>query len=97
LPNGGRNTLPVRPINNWDLTLYKRFTVAERYSLSVGAAALNLFNHPQYIPGSVDTVNGPEYTSSYNFQTVTNAFFNHPEKEFLNNSRNMSLSAKFDF
>jgi hypothetical protein len=50
-----------------------------------------------YIPGSVDTVNGPEYTSSYNFQTVTNAFFNHPEKEFLNNSRNMSLSAKFDF
>ena len=97
LPNGGRNTLPVRPINNWDLTLYKRFTVAERYSLSVGAAALNLFNHPQYIPGSVDTVNGPSYTANYNFQTVTNAFFNHPEKEFLNNSRNMSLSAKFDF
>jgi hypothetical protein len=97
LPNAHRNTLPLRPINNWDLSLYKRFTLRERYGLEIGIQAWNVMNHPQYIPGSVDTVNGPSFTSSYNVQTVSNAFFNHPEKEFLNNSRNMQLSGKINF
>ena len=66
----------------------------ERYSLEVGIQAYNIFNHPQYIPGSVDNVNGPSYTSSYNFQTVNNAFFNRPDKEFLNNARTMQLSGR---
>ena len=97
LPTAHRNTLPVRPINNVDLSLYKRFSLRERYSLEIGIQAWNVLNHPQYIPGSVDTVNGPEFTSSYNFQTVSNAFFNQPQKEFLNNSRNMQLSGKINF
>jgi hypothetical protein len=97
LPNAHRNTLPVRPINNWDLSMYKKVTVSERYTVELGIQAWNVLNHPQYIPGSVDTVNGPSFTASYNYQTVTNAFFNHPEKEFLNNSRNMQLSGKFNF
>jgi len=97
LPNGGRNTLPVRPINNFDLGVVKRFTIAEHYSLEIGGGAWNVLNHPQYIPGTVDNVNGPSYTASYNFQTVTNGFFNRPEKEFTNNARNMQLSAKVIF
>ena len=97
LPNSERNTLPIRPIDNMDLSLYKRLTVFERYSLEVGIQAFNILNHPQYQPGTVDNVNGPSYTSSYNFQTVTNAFFNHPEKEFLNNARTMQLSGKIVF
>ncbi len=97
LPNGARNTLPVRPIDNLDLAAYKRFTIFEHYSLEFGAQAFNVLNHAQYIPGSVDNVNGPSYTSSYNYQTVTNAFFNRPEKEFLNNARTMQLSGKINF
>jgi len=97
LPNGGRNTLPVRPINNFDLGVVKRFTIAEHYSLEIGGGAWNVLNHPQYIPGTVDNVNGPSYTASYNFQTVTNGFLNRPEKEFTNNARNMQLSAKVIF
>ncbi len=97
LPNGARNSLPVRPINNFDLSAFKRITVREHYSLEFGAQSFNVLNHAQYIPGTVDNVNATSYTASYNFQTVTNAFFNHPEKEFLNNARTMQLSLKFAF
>ena len=97
LPTASRNTLPGRPINNVDLAVYKRITVREHYSLEVGAQAFNVANHAQYIPGSVDNVNGPSYTASYNYQTVTSSFFNHPEKEFLNNARTMQLTGKINF
>jgi len=97
LPTAGRNTLPIRPIDNIDLAAYKRFTVHEHYSIEFGAQAFNILNHPQYQPGSVDNVNGPSYTSSYSFQTVTSAAFNHPEKIFLNNARTMQLTGKISF
>jgi hypothetical protein len=97
LPNASRNTLPVRPIDNFDLAAYKRITFFEHYTVEIGVQAFNVLNHPQYLPGSVDNVNGPSYTSSYNFQTVSNSFFNHPEKEFLNNARTMQLTGKINF
>jgi hypothetical protein len=97
LPTASRNTLPIRPIDNVDMSVFKRFTAFEHYSLELGAQAFNVLNHAQYQPGSVDNVNGPSYTASYNFQTVTNAFFNRPDKEFLNQARSMQLSAKFLF
>jgi hypothetical protein len=97
LPNAARNTLPGRPINNIDLAVYKRFTLREHYSVEFGAQAFNVANHAQYIAGTVDNVNGPSYTSSYNYQTVSSGFFNHPEKEFLNNARTMQLTGKINF
>ena len=97
LPNAARNTLPIRPINNLDVNLLKRITVFNRYSIEVGAQVFNVLNHAQYQPGTLDNVNGPSFTSSYNFQTVTSAAFNHPEKIFSNNPRTMQLSAKFSF
>jgi hypothetical protein len=97
LPNAARNTLPIRPIDNIDVGLYKRITFHDRYSLEAGVQAFNVLNHPQYQPGNIDNVNNPSFTSSYNFQTVTNAFFNHPEKEFLNQARAMQLTGKIIF
>jgi hypothetical protein len=97
LPNGARNTLPIRPIDNFDLAAFKRITVFEHYSFQFGAQAFNVFNHAQYIPGTVDNVNATSYTASYNFQTVTSSAFNHPEKEFTNNARTMQLSGKITF
>jgi hypothetical protein len=97
LPTAGRNTLPIRPIDNIDLALYKRFTVHDHYSFEFGIQAFNILNHAQYLPGTIDNVNGPSYTNSYNFQTVTSAAFNHPEKEFLNNARAMQLTGKINF
>jgi hypothetical protein len=98
LPNGARNTLPTRPINNWDLAAYKRLTFHERYSFEFGAQAYNVFNHAQYTPGTVNNINQTSNTSTYvNFQTVDNAFFGVPGKVFLNNGRTMQLSGKLFF
>ena len=98
LANSERNTLPIRPINNIDISLLKRITVFEHYSLAFGAGAFNVLNHAQYIPGTVDNVNATSYTATYSFQTASaGALFNHPEKEFQNNARTMQLALKFTF
>ncbi len=98
LPNGSRNTLATRPINNFDLAAYKRLTFHEHYSFEFGAQAYNVFNHAQYTPGTVNNINQTSNTSTYvNFQTVDNAFFGLPGKVFLNNARTMQLSLKMFF
>jgi hypothetical protein len=98
LPNGSRNTLATRPINNFDLAAYKRLTFHERYSFEFGAQAYNVLNHAQYTPGTVNNVNQTSNISTYaNFQTIGNGFFNQPGKVFLNNARTMQLSGKFYF
>src|ERR1700733_7009896 len=98
LPNGARNTLPTRPINNIDLAAYKRLTFHEHYSFEFGAQAYNVLNHAQYTPGTVNNINQTSNTTTYvNFQTVDNAFFGLPGKVFLNNARTMQLSGKFFF
>ena len=98
LPNGSRNTLATRPINNFDLAAYKRLTFHEHYSFEFGAQAYNVFNHAQYTPGTVNNINQTSNTSTYvNFQTVDNAFFGLPGKVFLNNARTMQLSVKMFF
>ncbi len=98
LPNGSRNTLATRPINNFDLAAYKRLTFHEHYSFEFGAQAYNVFNHAQYTPGTVNNINQTSNTSTYvNFQTVDNAFFGLPGKVFLNNARTMQLSLKLFF
>ena len=47
-PNGGRNTLPTRPINNFDMSFAKKFTVREGQTLEFRGDFSNIFNHPQY-------------------------------------------------
>jgi len=44
----GRNTLFTGGTNNFDLTLFKSFAVAERKRLEFRWEAVNAFNHPQY-------------------------------------------------
>jgi hypothetical protein len=97
LPNGTRNSLPIRPINNFDLSAFKRITIREHYSFQFGAQAYNVLNHPQYIPGTIDNVNSTSFTSSYGFQTASSGAFNRPDKQFLNNARTMQLSGKITF
>jgi len=97
LSTAGRNTLPINPINNLDATAIKRFNFTERYNLEFQAQAYNVFNHAQYIPGTIDNINSPGYTTSLNFQTVTSANFNVPGKAFTANARSMQLALKFTF
>jgi hypothetical protein len=95
--NSGRNTEPTRPINNVDLSLLKRFNFTERLRTEWGAQFLNAFNHPQFIPGSI---NNTALVNTYNnstlgFVTVNSATFNNPERAFSSNPRVIQIVAKF--
>ncbi len=93
----GRNTLATPRTNNWDLTLVKRFNFTENKSFEFAANGFNVFNHSQYIPGSVNTVNSIGYTAITNFVRVNGTHFNDPTKTFANNARVMQLVGKFIF
>ena len=97
LPNASRNTLPIRPIDNFDLSALKRINFTDRYAFEFQAEAFNVLNHAQYIPGSVDTINAQGFTSNYNFQTVGSNAFGQAQKIFSNNPRVMQLTAKLLF
>ncbi len=95
--NGGRNTQATRPIDNIDLSLIKRFNITERMRLELSGQALNLFNHPQFIPGSIDDV-GLVSTFSVGTQAFTgvaNSQFNNPEMAFSSSPRVLQVVGKF--
>jgi hypothetical protein len=92
-----RNTLASRPIDNIDFSAYKRFTAFEHYSMEIGAQALNLLNHAQYIPGSIDDIGTVSDTGTLPFQTISSGIFAKAPANFTNNPRAIQLSAKFIF
>jgi len=98
LPTTGRNTLPIRPIDDIDATATKRINISDRYVFQFQAQAFNLFNHPQYIPGSLNNVNtNATNTLSTQDQVVSNPAFNQPQLLFHSNARTMQLAVKFSF
>ncbi|HEY1939551.1 MAG TPA: carboxypeptidase regulatory-like domain-containing protein [Candidatus Angelobacter sp.] len=97
LATTGRNTLATPRTNNWDMTVVKRFNLTERTNLEFAANAFNIFNHSQFLPGSVNTVNSLGFTTITSFVRVTNSAFNDPTQTFANNARILQLVAKFNF
>ncbi len=99
LSNGGRNTLAGNPINNWDLTALKRFSVTERFKIEFQVQALNVFNHSQFIPGSIDDVAsiGQAGSAIRSFLTPGSALFNRPDQVFSSQPRTVQLTAKVTF
>jgi hypothetical protein len=97
LATAGRNTAQTPRINNWDLNVVKRIATSERTSVELQAIAFNVFNHSQFVPGSVNTVNSIGLTGVTGFVRVTSGAFNDPTQAFSNNARTMQLVAKFNF
>lgn len=96
-PNASRNTLATRPTNNIDLAASKRINITERVAVQFQAQAFNVLNHPQYTPGFTDRIDQTSFTSSTQFQTVSNPAFNNPSILFAPNARSMQLAAKLSF
>jgi len=98
LANAQRNTLATRPIDNVDLTIGKDISFTENTKFQFQAKAFNIFNHPQFIPGSINDVasigNTSVRTSLLNPASST---FNKPELAFASNARVMQLVVKFIF
>jgi hypothetical protein len=104
LSNGGRNTFPLAPTNDWDFALTKRFNLTERFRFDITAQAFNLFNHPQFV-GSYINDSTPYSTAavSRNFLVPSNPQFggynqgSPSEGFFPSNARTMQLVAHFVF
>jgi hypothetical protein len=98
-PTAPRNTLRLPRINNWDMSAAKRFTFGEGRSIEFGAQALNVFNHPQHVPGSLNQINSIGYTST----AVTNVLqagtpsFGDFASVFNGQERSLGLSLKVIF
>lgn len=101
----GRNTILTRPINDVDITIGKKFALTEKLRFEFQAQALNLFNHPQYIAGSLNqvqpivtykpgTAGGAAVT---NYLTPGNVDFLRPDQVLSSNPRLLQLTAKLVF
>jgi hypothetical protein len=95
LATSGRNTEPTRPINNVDMTLIKRFSVRERFHFELQGQAFNLFNHAQFIPGSIDDVGNVTSTGLNAYVNANSVNFNNPEAFFTSNARVVQIVGKF--
>jgi hypothetical protein len=95
--NGGRNTIPTRPINNFDMSLAKRFNLSESKSIEFRADASNVFNHPQYVTGLIGSVRLTSQTTTRSFLLPNNPAFQDWSGNFSSNSRTMQLVLKFVF
>ena len=97
----GRNFLYRSPINSWDLSLAKRFSITEKARLEIRLDAFNALNHTQF-----DAVNATLNVTSLTDPTPTNLVFD-PSGRFNRNGfgsinsvrppRNMQLSAHIQF
>jgi hypothetical protein len=98
LPTSQRNTEPINPTNDFDATAIKRFNFGESRSFEFQAQAYNLFNHAQYIPGSINNVSNPSTNGlSLSYQTASSPAFGQAGKFFKANARTMQLTLKFNF
>jgi hypothetical protein len=95
----GRNTLLTKPINNVDMTAVKRISLTERFKIEFNANAFNLFNHAQFVPGSLNDIASIGYTGSgvSNYLTPGNTVFNQASQTFASNARVLQLGMKVTF
>jgi hypothetical protein len=97
LANGGRNTFPLKPIDNIDLGLKKRFSITERFSFDIGAQFYNIFNHAQYTGGSVDDIGSFGFIGARNDLVPSDPLFGNFTQFYSSNSRTIQIFAHFTF
>ena len=101
LTNSARNTLQLPGINNLDFSIFKNFRLGGegRRRIQLRADLFNAFNHPQYIPGSVNSVDPIATTAVTQVNTIfpVTGDFNQPSRVFSSNPRIIALGLRFDF
>ena len=75
------NALRLDPIRQWDVKIYRRFTIYERLNFNIGVDALNLTNHVQF---GTPVIN----PTATNFGAVTSQ---------ANGARQLQMNVRFDF
>ena len=96
-PNGGRNTLPLRGINNFDLSVSKRFPIGDSKAVEFRAAFYNALNHPQFTPGSLNSVRAVRSNITRNNLIPGHPLFNRPDQVYDSHAREIHLALRFTF
>lgn len=98
IATSSRNTLQTPAINNWDVTVMKHLAITERMKVDFMAQGFNLFNHPQWVTGSLNNVNNiSDTTAVVDYFRPNSANFGIAKTTFASNARTMQLGLKFIF
>ncbi len=99
--NGGRNTMPGRPIDNLDLDILKDIHASERTRVQLSAQLFNALNHPQFVPAFTNRVDNPINPNNsgnvFNYLTPGSPVFNRPEAIYSSNARGIQIALKLLF
>jgi hypothetical protein len=95
----GRNTFLLPAINNVDFSIFKNFRFGESKYIQVRADFFNVLNHPQYVPGSVNSVDpvGTTGLTTLNQVNPLTLDFLNPSAVLSSNPRVIQLGARFNF
>jgi hypothetical protein len=100
MSNLSRNTFRMPGINNFDFSIFKNFRFGEGSKrVQLRADFFNAFNHPQYVPGTVNTVDPVGTTAVTQYNTIFPATpdFGKADNVFSANPRVIQVSARFVF
>ncbi len=95
--NAGRDTLPTSHINDFDMSLLKKFSIRESMNLQFGVQAFNVFNHPQFVPGQINNINQTSLTSTRSFLVPGTRNFDDFSSVFSSNPRTLQLVGRIVF
>jgi carboxypeptidase family protein len=96
--NGGRNTLATRPIDNFDMSFAKTFTMKEEQRLEFRGDFTNIFNHAQYTPGYVNSVRkNDSYNLVRTYLIPGQQDFAKWDQVFSSHSRGIQLVLRYHF
>jgi hypothetical protein len=93
----GRNILPTRPVDNFDMSFGKEIPFTERVKFQLRLDMYNAFNHPQYTPGRINRVSTFQHAGETNYLTPGNPAFAQWDQSFPSNARQLQLTAKVNF
>lgn len=98
-PNGGRNTVRLPGINNFDLAAGKRINITERVRTEFRAEFYNALNHPQFTAGIPNAANLRTRTGAAETSMLIpgNAIFLRPDLAFQSNARLGQLVLRLEF
>jgi hypothetical protein len=97
LANAGRNTLAMKPTNNIDMSILKRFAVTERVRMEVGAQFFNVLNHAQFTGGLASDVAPYGAGPNASYLTPGNPGFGRFDQFYTSNPRVGQLSMHITF
>ena len=87
----------MRPVDNFDLSFAKILPFKDRYKVEFRADIYNAFNHPQYVPGTLNRVDALGHAGETGYLTPGNPAFAKWDEVMFSNARQIQLTAKLKF